>query len=181
MASHDGFWNSRKREKISSPVEKPRRRRRLGIMPLEPRIMYDGAAAATAAHHHHSDHHADHGDGSPGQAPAPATASGQPQVNGSNPNGHAYGSNPGDWSNSLSGANQSGLRPGDNVVFVDSTIANYQAIVAAINPGTKVFVFDGARMACSRSRRICRACTVSRRSTSSPTARTTRCRSAPTR
>ena len=144
MASHDGFWNNRKREKISSPVEKPRKRRRLGIMPLEPRIMYDGAAAATAAHHHHSDHHADHGDGSPGQAPAPATASGQPQVNGSNPNGHDYGSRQADWS-ATTAANQSGLRPGDQVVFVDSTIANYQAIVAAINPGTKVFVFDGTQ------------------------------------
>jgi hypothetical protein len=55
MASRNGFWSSRKEEKNSGPVEKPRKRRRpLGFMPLEPRIMYDGAAAATA-HHHHPD------------------------------------------------------------------------------------------------------------------------------
>ncbi len=53
MASRNRFWSSHKEAKNSGPVEKPRRRRRpLGFMPLEPRIMYDGAAAATAAHHH---------------------------------------------------------------------------------------------------------------------------------
>ena len=42
-----------------------RKRRTIGFMPLEPRVMYDGAAAATAAatFHHHAvdhDHHPDH-------------------------------------------------------------------------------------------------------------------------
>ena len=32
-----------------------------------------------------------------------------------------------------------------SVVFVDSQITNYQAIVAAINPGATVFVYDGAQ------------------------------------
>src|ERR1700733_10638019 len=54
--SDAGFgWFGRARK--TSSTEPRRRRRHLGIMALEPRIMYDGAAAATAAaaHHHHHD------------------------------------------------------------------------------------------------------------------------------
>jgi Domain of unknown function (DUF4347)/Bacterial Ig domain len=42
----------------SKNQKRRRNRRTIGFMPLEPRIMYDGAAAATAAvAHHHADHH----------------------------------------------------------------------------------------------------------------------------
>jgi hypothetical protein len=111
-------------------------KRRSGIMLLEPRVMYDGAAAASAGHHHHHDH----ADGSPNTG---APAQGTPPIaelatppNGANPNGHNYGSRPGDWSTSTSSVDHGGSHHGQNVVFVDSSIADYQAIVAAINPGT---------------------------------------------
>jgi hypothetical protein len=39
MASTDGFWSSRKREKNLSPVEKPRKRRR----PLLPQPVEKGS------------------------------------------------------------------------------------------------------------------------------------------
>ena len=117
-------------------------KRRPGIMLLEPRVMYDGAA-------HHGDHHHAHTDGAPAtgapaQTGAPTTELATPP-NGTNPSGHNYGTGKGDWSNYVTSLDRSGLHHGDNVVFVDSTIADYQAIVAAINPGTKVFVFDGTQ------------------------------------
>jgi hypothetical protein len=119
-------------------------KRRSGIMLLEPRVMYDGAAAVSAGHHHH-----DHPDGSPtAGAPVqgpPTTAELATPPNGANPNSHNYGSRPDDWSNSTSGVDHGSPHHGQNVVFVDSTITDYQAIVAAINPGTKVFVFDGTQ------------------------------------
>src|SRR5712671_1445328 len=46
----DGTSPKRARKATAEgPQQPPKRRRTLGIMPLEPRIMYDGAAAATAA------------------------------------------------------------------------------------------------------------------------------------
>jgi large repetitive protein len=122
-------------------------KRRPGIILLEPRVMYDGAAAASVAHH--ADHHHDHPDGSatagaPVHAASPTTELATPP-NGANPNGHSFGSGQGDWSNYVTSLDRSGLHHGDNVVFVDSSIADYQAIVSAINPGTKVFVFDGTK------------------------------------
>src|SRR5712671_5572529 len=46
----DGTSPKRARKDMADgPQQLPKRRRILGIMPLEPRIMYDGAAAATAA------------------------------------------------------------------------------------------------------------------------------------
>ena len=53
MASRDGFWSSRKHEQDIGPAKPRKGRRPLGFMPLEPRIMYDGAGVATAVHHHH--------------------------------------------------------------------------------------------------------------------------------
>ena len=50
MASTDGFGSSRKREKNLSSVEKPRERRRpLGTLPLELRIMHDHLADEASA------------------------------------------------------------------------------------------------------------------------------------
>ena len=99
------------------------RKRRSGIYLLEPRLMYDGAAAASA---HHADHHHHASDYYHG--PAVDSAATPP----------AY--SPERATTAKSGS----LREGDQVVFIDSQIADYQAIVAAIDPGVKVFVFNGA-------------------------------------
>jgi hypothetical protein len=66
--------------KVSS---KRRRRTSIGLMALEPRLMYDGAGAASAAaaaHHHHNDHHADAGAHNHAQPEhvAPAVTTGTP-------------------------------------------------------------------------------------------------------
>ena len=66
MSDFGSSWFSRKRATASRSKElqpKARKSRRSGIMALEPRMMYDGAAAATvgaAAHHHHHDGAPDH-------------------------------------------------------------------------------------------------------------------------
>jgi hypothetical protein len=128
---------SAKQEKSSDkkPDGKKSRKRRNGIFLLEQRVMYDGAAhVSAAAAGHHGDHHHHHdADGDSFQsvgsdrAPSFTPASTAPTP-----------------STSVT-AEQNGLQPGDQVVFVDSQIADYQAIVAAINPGVKVFVFDGTQ------------------------------------
>ena len=99
--------------------------------------MDDGAAAATvhwAADHHHGDGPSDDANGSAFWSP--------PANGGNSPVGQGHNW---DHSNGATGTDNQGLRPGDQVVFVDSQIANYQAIVAAINPGVKVIVYDGAQ------------------------------------
>src|ERR1022692_2498660 len=62
MDSPSGFGVKGRHKGKPGAWEKPQKRRRtIGFMPLEPRIMYDGAAAATAAHHHADSgwHHAE--------------------------------------------------------------------------------------------------------------------------
>ncbi len=49
MSDIGSGWFRRKPATASRTAEKPRRPRRIGIMALEPRMMYDGAAAATVA------------------------------------------------------------------------------------------------------------------------------------
>src|SRR5665213_1398492 len=108
-------------------------KRRPGIILLEPRVMYDGAAAVSAAHHGDHHHH-NHPDGAPAAgAPtdgAPVASSPTAELatppHGVNPNAHTYGAGQGDWSNYVTSLDRSGLHHGDNVVFVDSSIADYQ-------------------------------------------------------
>jgi hypothetical protein len=106
--------NDSSKPQTHSKKQKQRRNRRtIGFMPLEPRVMYDGAAAASAAvAHHHADPHHDIANGSgmpgggspgggapgaggaPGGAPsangAPASGAGEWQYHGSS-NGHWSG------------------------------------------------------------------------------------------
>jgi hypothetical protein len=153
MANRDGFWSSRKEAKNSGPVEKPRKRRRpLGFMPLEPRIMYDGAGAATAAHQHH-DAAADAAHaGGPGQvagvgtawhhdastaaaypgAPPPATASGPNE----GPPGAA-------WHHDAAPTSSTpGSSPVHDVVFIDSQVPDLQDLLNGVKPGERVFVLN---------------------------------------
>ena len=84
-----------------SSKSKKSAKRPSGIMLLEPRVMYDGAAAASAGHHHHHEH-ADaspSGGGAPIQGP-PVTGELATPPNGANPNSHNFGSRPDDWRSS---------------------------------------------------------------------------------
>jgi large repetitive protein len=122
-------------------------KRRSGIFLLEPRVMYDGAAAATVAattHHHDHAHNPDDPQGGPVDHP----------FHGFTPHDNSQGGTSGGSQPTANfsapttvtpGAEQNGHAPGGNVVFVDSQIAGYQAIVSAITPGTTVFVFDGTK------------------------------------
>jgi len=79
MDRSQGVGNTRSRndrtEDEHKPKDQPRKRRRtIGFMPLEPRIMYDGAAAASAAAHHHEAHHDPALGGGPDSLGAPAMA-----------------------------------------------------------------------------------------------------------
>jgi VCBS repeat-containing protein len=141
MTDLGGGWFERKRTKKSSPADKPRKRRRtIGIMALEPRVMYDGAAVATAAAAHHiADHPHDHGSsGSHADSPSNFLA---PAVGGvASNNNHHW-----DHANDATGIAHQGMHPGDTVVFVDSQIADYQAIVSAMDPSVRIIVYDGTQ------------------------------------
>ena len=122
-------------------------KRRSGIFLLEPRVMYDGAAAHTVvatSHHHDHGHNPNDPQGGPVDHPFHGFT-----PHGSSQGGASGGSEPtANFSAPTTvtqSGEQSGHPPGGNVVFVDSQIANYQAIVSAINPGTTVFVFDGTK------------------------------------
>jgi Domain of unknown function (DUF4347)/SdrD B-like domain/Bacterial Ig domain len=139
-------------QQIHTQKQKRRRNRRtIGFMPLEPRIMYDGAAAASAAvAHHHADHHDVSGPqagGSIGGAPASAPAA-PPATNG-------------DWHTHWSGEQgkigniaNDGTAPGNGmapvvpsitsqpitqVVFVDSQVPDAQDLINGVKPGVAVF------------------------------------------
>ena len=148
MDRHDNGTNRffRRDTGTQSPNSPRKRRRSLGIMPLEPRIMYDGAAAATAAHHHH---HADHGDAGSSGASGSAVASGVvAATTGAPPDGGAGANHPGQpaWMNK-GVSDASGTRgwthggPSE-IMFVDPQVPNYQTLVDGAKPGVKVVVLD---------------------------------------
>ncbi len=95
------------------------------MMALEPRIMFDAAAAATATAVATKTAAQDHG--------ADVAAAGIIDAASHAPADPAHDNTP-----APSGA-------AGKIVFVDSQIQNYQAIVAAIQPGVKVVVFDGTK------------------------------------
>ena len=148
MASRDGFWSSRKEAKNSGPVEKPRKRRRpLGFMPLEPRIMYDGAGAATAAHQHH-DADAAHA-GGPGQAAGTNAAwhhdaSTVAAYSGGPPAAPSPNEGPGAaWHHDAAPTSSTpGSSPVHDVVFIDSQVPDLQDLLNGVKPGERVFVLN---------------------------------------
>jgi hypothetical protein len=137
--SDAGFgWFGRSRS--TSPVKPGKRRRSLGIMALEPRIMYDGAAAATAAaaHHHHHD-------GGPADAQT-GGANGATGVSAQHPSG-----GDGHWHAATPPAGSSTepmptvatyVRNPTEIMFIDSQVPDYQALVTGAKPGVEVVVLD---------------------------------------
>ena len=154
--------------KSTGPKSK-RRRRTIGFMPLEPRIMYDGAGAASAVHHHHSDHPESGPAASIGGAPmappappAPAATAGNWHVNGSASENWVQ-----DATRSISQAQQNGAGANGNtqwqshgtpnepmpqvstwvkdpteIVFIDSAVPDYQILAAGAKPGVEVVILD---------------------------------------
>ena len=128
------------RSRSTSPTKPGKRRRSLGIMALEPRIMYDGAAAATAVAHHH------HHDGVPTDPQTGGAANGATAVSAPHPSG-----GDGHWHPLTPSAGASTepmpqvatwVRHPTEIVFIDSQIPDYQALVAGTKPGVEVVVLD---------------------------------------
>jgi VCBS repeat-containing protein len=135
-------------DKANTP-EKPKSRRSLGIMQLEPRIMFDGAAAASVDHHdssapasdgaaasaaHGADHAADNGAKSAPAATAPN------QTNAPGPSDEKT-TPPTDASHTEPAATPTA----HEVVFIDSRVPDLQSLIAGVAPGTDVHVLDAGR------------------------------------
>ena len=126
-------------------ANKPRRRRS-GIMLLEPRMMYDGAGAATAAHHHH--HH------DAGADPAGHTAIGAGAASESNTatgtQSPASGSGSGNDQHAHSGTNSSEprahvvtwVKDPTEIVFIDAQVPDAQVLAQGAKPGVEVVMLD---------------------------------------
>ncbi|QAU46357.1 DUF4347 domain-containing protein [Bradyrhizobium guangzhouense] len=143
-----GSWFSRKAgaspSRDSQPSATKPRRRRSGIMLLEPRMMYDGAGAATAAHHHH--HHdagADHGaPAATGAASESNTATGTPSPaagNGSGTDQHGHG---GTNSGEPRAHVVTWVKDPTEIVFIDAQVPDAQVLAQGAKPGVEVVMLD---------------------------------------
>jgi microcystin-dependent protein len=120
---------------------KHKRRRTIGFMPLEPRVMYDGAAVATAAttHHHH------HSDGAPidpstgGPIAGGAAAGAMP--------GQGAGHDDGHWHHDATPSAPmptvtTWVKDPSEIVFIDQQAPDYQLLASGVKPGIEVVVLD---------------------------------------
>ncbi|MDB5599395.1 MAG: hypothetical protein JWN71_1439, partial [Xanthobacteraceae bacterium] len=127
----------------------PKTRRALGIMQLEPRIMFDGAAVASVDHH---DSSAPASDGA-GAAAAPAAE--HAADNGSKTAPAATAPN---QTNAPGPSDEKATPPTDashtepaatptahEVVFIDSRVPDLQTLIAGVAPGVDVHVLDADR------------------------------------
>ncbi len=141
-------------QQIHTQKQKRRRNRRtIGFMPLEPRIMYDGAAAASAASaHHHADHHDVSAPQASGSIGAPPSAPAAPPA--TNGDWHAHWSGEQGKTGNIAydrAAPGYGMapvvpsiasQPVTQVVFVDSQVPDVQDLLNGAKPGVKVFEID---------------------------------------
>jgi microcystin-dependent protein len=154
-------WFNRKRvkDRTSPSAEKNKRPRRSGIMALEPRMMYDAAAAATvgaAPHHHHGD--GDHTamaaaeqgthnhPGNTGRWDASTSsvwAGHTPQTsNVAMPPPSDAGDVKTTSPHDVGGRDDRHAGGGREIVFIDSRVPDYQALVNGVKPGVTAVVLD---------------------------------------
>lgn len=132
---------------------RPKQKRTLGFMPLEPRMLYDGAAAATVAHHHqhHQDAHDTGHDASANTSTNGAVANFQ-NVTGAAAAGPADGSHENHKDNHKTVNSQAATQSAPQVatpvqnpteiVFVDSKVADAQELISGAKPGVEVVVLN---------------------------------------
>jgi hypothetical protein len=146
-------------DNLSKFKQKQRRNRRtIGFMPLEPRIMYDGAAAASAAiaHHHAADHHGDHNDPAANphtNAPPPPAAIGAPGNAGQWQHNNQWEANGtlavggGQWERN-STPNEpmpqvyTWVKDPTEIVFIDQQAPDWQLLANGVSPGIEVVVLN---------------------------------------
>jgi hypothetical protein len=115
---------------------KHKRRRTLGFMPLEPRVMYDGAAVATAATAHHHHHH----DGGPID---PST--GGPISGGGA--GASAGHDDGHWHQDATPLAPmphvtTWVKNPSEIVFIDAQVPDAHLLAQGAKPGVEVVMLD---------------------------------------
>ncbi|MGO9025961.1 MAG: DUF4347 domain-containing protein, partial [Beijerinckiaceae bacterium] len=161
MDRSQGVGSTRSRndrtEDEHKPKDQPRKRRRtIGFMPLEPRIMYDGAAAAgAAAAHHHEAHHDPAMSGGPdGQFASPSAAA----VYGSQWRQQSAAADPtppatsgpvggSQWSHNTTPAEPmpqvyTWVKDPTEIVFIDSAVTDYQVLASGAKPGVEVVILN---------------------------------------
>jgi hypothetical protein len=150
-----------RKDMADGPQQPPKRRRALGIMPLEPRIMYDGAAAATAAAASAQPHDAPAADAGRNTGPAPQDSANAPAERPSGvPTDHtsalqaptinapasSSGASP-SATPTLSDASDTGSAANTpatlhEIVFIDGSVPDLQDLVSGAKPGETVVVLD---------------------------------------
>jgi hypothetical protein len=122
-------------------VEKTKRRRPLGMIALEPRMMYDGAAVATVAADVHTDTaHADASSAASAApdashaAPAPAPTPPAPS-NDADTTKTSSATDTGSTSSATTAASH-------EIVIIDSQVPDIQTVINGIKPGDQIFVLD---------------------------------------
>ena len=118
-----------------------KRRRALGIMALEPRIMFDAAAATTAADvTNHADAAADHAAVAAAEqaAPQPAHQEAAHQAAASPGTSNDHDINPA----SVEAATAPVVR---DLVIIDSAVPDAQTLIAGLKEGSRAFILDSSR------------------------------------
>ena len=130
LMSGRGSSDKTSSDKASPGKDKPKhkRRRTLGFMALEPRIMYDGAAAVTVAAHHH------HHDGALADA---GQAGGAPTPSGGDGHWHHEAAPTGPMPTVTTW-----VKDPTEIVFIDPRAPDYQILASGVKPGVEVVVLD---------------------------------------
>jgi len=150
----DGSSGTRDRSKA---ISKRRRRPSIGLMALEPRLMYDVAAAAAATTAAATQPHTDAGASASGSAAssapsapssaAPATdhAADHPATPPSSPTDNSNTGTPADSSSGGGGPAASATTSsttGHQIVFIDGNVPDAQALAQGVQPGIEVVILD---------------------------------------
>ena len=156
MSDVGSGWFGRKRKAASRSKENSRekkpRSRRSGIIALEPRMMYDGAAhvtAAAAGHHHHHDM-ADQGhmfsaEKNLAQTPNVQTPASAPPSGNTNANTHTPDTSRGQWHHQASEPMPhvtTWVKDPTEIVFIDPQAPDYQMLASGVKPGIEVVELD---------------------------------------
>src|SRR5665213_2990732 len=125
---------ARKDGTASKEKDRPKRRRAINFMPLEPRVMYDGAAAATEAAAHHQHHH-DGASHDPTQAGGAAGGTGAPTPSGGDGHWHAMPAEPMSHVATF-------VKDPTEIVFIDAQVPDAQLLAKGVKPGVEVVMLD---------------------------------------
>ena len=121
-----------------------KRRRTIGFMPLEPRVMYDGAAVATAATAHH--HHHDGGPSADSSHAGEAASAGAPNAVTPSVSAPTPSGGDGHWHQAAPAEPMphvtTWVKDPTEIVFIDQQAPDYQLLASGVKPGIEVVLLD---------------------------------------